>query len=104
MSIYKSISDIKKKRIAILIDPDKNTSGSLKRIVKNCNLSGVDYIFVGGSLVVANIGDTISFIKELTKIPVVIFPGNVIQVSDKADAILFLSLITGRNPECLIGQ
>jgi phosphoglycerol geranylgeranyltransferase len=104
MNIYKNISDRKKKRIAILIDPDKNTTDSLQLIVKNCNLGGVDFIFVGGSLVVGNISETISFIKQNTHIPVLIFPGNVIQISDKADGILFLSLISGRNPEYLIGQ
>jgi putative glycerol-1-phosphate prenyltransferase len=104
MSIYKSISDKKKKMIAILIDPDKNTQDSLMHIIDNCNKSIVDFIFVGGSLVVGNISETISNIKARTKIPVIIFPGNVIQISDKADGILFLSLISGRNPEYLIGQ
>jgi phosphoglycerol geranylgeranyltransferase len=104
MKIYNSISERKKKRIAILIDPDKNTTDSLELILHNCNLFGVDFIFVGGSLVVGNISETIIFIKNRTLIPVIIFPGNVIQVSDKADGILFLSLISGRNPEYLIGQ
>lgn len=104
MKIYNSISDRKKKRIAILIDPDKNTNDSLDRILNNCNVFGVDFIFVGGSLVVGNISETILFIKSKTHIPVIIFPGNVIQVSNKADGILFLSLISGRNPEYLIGQ
>ena len=104
MSIYSSISGEKKKRIAILIDPDKNTNESLDRIIKISDESGVDFIFVGGSLVVGNIGETIAFIKKITRIPVLIFPGNVIQISGKADGILFLSLISGRNPEYLIGQ
>jgi putative glycerol-1-phosphate prenyltransferase len=104
MNIYISISERNKKRIAILIDPDKNTNDSLDRILHNCNHSGVDFIFVGGSLVVGNINETIIYIKKRTQIPVIIFPGNVIQVSDKADGILFLSLISGRNPEYLIGQ
>jgi phosphoglycerol geranylgeranyltransferase len=104
MNIYNCISERKKKRIAILIDPDKNTSDSLDRILQNCNQFGVDFIFVGGSLVVGNISETIIYIKNRTQIPVIIFPGNVIQVSDKADGILFLSLISGRNPEYLIGQ
>jgi phosphoglycerol geranylgeranyltransferase len=104
MSIYNSISGRNKKKIAILIDPDRNTVDTLEQIINNCNHSGVDYIFVGGSLVVGNISETISFIKQKTSIPVLIFPGNVIQISDKADGILFLSLISGRNPEYLIGQ
>jgi putative glycerol-1-phosphate prenyltransferase len=104
MNIYNSISERKKKRIAILIDPDRNTADSLARILKNCNQCKVDFIFVGGSLVVGNISETIMLIKQHTQIPVLIFPGNVIQISDKADGILFLSLISGRNPEYLIGQ
>jgi phosphoglycerol geranylgeranyltransferase len=104
MNIYNTISDRKKKRIAILIDPDKNTENSLEKILHNCNKSGIDFIFVGGSLVVRNMGETITFIRQKTQIPVLIFPGNVIQISDKADGILFLSLISGRNPEYLIGQ
>ncbi len=104
MNIYKSISDKTKKRIAILIDPDKNTASSLDVILQNSNNSGVDFIFVGGSLVINNMGETLSYIKENTSIPVLIFPGNVIQISDKADGLLFLSLISGRNPEYLIGQ
>jgi len=104
MNIYDRISDKKKKRIAILIDPDKNTDHSLALILHYCNQYGVDFIFTGGSLVVGNISETIRFIKENTQIPVLIFPGNVIQISGNADAILFLSLISGRNPEYLIGQ
>ncbi len=104
MNIYNSISETGKKKIAILIDPDRNTPASLERIVNNSNQSGADYIFVGGSLLVGSIGETISYIKGLTNIPVIIFPGNVIQISEKADGILFLSLISGRNPEYLIGQ
>lgn len=104
MSILENISQRGRRQIAILIDPDKNTGSSLLKIINNCNQGGIDYIFVGGSLVVGNMGETISFIKSKTKIPVLIFPGNVIQISDKADGILFLSLISGRNPEYLIGQ
>lgn len=104
MDNYKQISDRSRKKIAILIDPDRNTTETLSHVIQNCNSGAVDFIFVGGSLVIGNISDTITYIKERTKIPVLIFPGNVIQISDKADAILFLSLISGRNPEYLIGQ
>ncbi|MCB8994457.1 MAG: geranylgeranylglyceryl/heptaprenylglyceryl phosphate synthase [Bacteroidales bacterium] len=104
MNIYKEILSRDKKRVAILIDPDNNSPESLDRIVHNCNESHVDYIFVGGSLVVTNIAETIGRIKEQTSIPVLIFPGNVIQISELADGILYLSLISGRNPEYLIGQ
>lgn len=104
MDNYSQISDRSKKKIAILIDPDRNTNDSLEHVIQNCISGGVDFIFVGGSLVIGNISDTITFIKQRTQIPVLIFPGNVIQISDKADGILFLSLISGRNPEYLIGQ
>lgn len=104
MNIYNRISQSRKKGIAILIDPDKNTPVTLEKILQNCNQFGVDFIFVGGSLVVGNTSEIITYIKQRTDIPVVIFPGNVIQISDKADGILFLSLISGRNPEYLIGQ
>jgi phosphoglycerol geranylgeranyltransferase len=104
MSIYSIISEKGKRKIAVLIDPDKNSEDSLSKIIDNCNKSGVDLIFTGGSLVIGNTRDTVSYIKKKTRIPVIIFPGNVIQISDKADAILFLSLVSGRNPEYLIGQ
>ena len=104
MSILQTISSPGKKKIAVLIDPDKNDAASLQRITDICNSSGVDLILTGGSLVIGNTGDTVSLVKKHTRIPVVIFPGNVMQISGNADAILFLSLISGRNPEYLIGQ
>ena len=104
MNLYNRISQKGKKSIAVLIDPDRNTVDSIGQIISSCKKSDVDFIFIGGSLLVENIGDTISLIKQKTNIPVIIFPGNAIQVSDRADGILFLSLISGRNPEYLIGQ
>jgi putative glycerol-1-phosphate prenyltransferase len=66
---------------------------------------GVDYFFVGGSLIVNNMLDTLlSEIRQRCQIPMILFPGNSFQLSYRADAILFLSLISGRNPELLIGQ
>ena len=93
-----------KKQVVVLIDPDKQTSQSTKDIVQQAILAEVDYIFVGGSLVSTNTSTTIETIKQHTDIPVVLFPGSIIQLSDKADAILLLSLISGRNPELLIGN
>jgi len=92
------------KQIALLVDPDKQNADSLHYLIRNAETSGVDYIFVGGSMVFGNIDETILQIKSTCKIPVVLFPGNVLQVSSHADAILFLSLISGRNPEFLIGH
>ncbi len=105
ISDFISTSIINKKRLfALLIDPDKHTSKSLLDICKNANDTGVDLIFVGGSLLNNNIDSSIEFIKSHTKIPILLFPGNLLQISDKADGILLLSLISGRNPDLLIGN
>jgi len=96
----------KKKQIAILFDPDK-VEIDCECFFKKIDLitkANVDLIFVGGSLIHKNIEKLIVEIKKLTTIPVILFPGSIYQVSDKADAILFLSLISGRNPEFLIGN
>lgn len=108
MSIYDNILKSKKegkKIFAILIDPDKQTNEELLETVDIANNSNVDYFFVGGSLLINNsLEQSILTIKSNSSIPVVLFPGNAMQVSENADAILFLSLISGRNPEMLIGQ
>jgi putative glycerol-1-phosphate prenyltransferase len=104
MSIYQNIKEGKNKKIALLIDPDKHDEKSLEHIVLLAEKSKADYFFVGGSLLMTNIEETISVLKNKTSIPVIIFPGNVMQVSDLADGILFLSMISGRNPDLLIGQ
>ncbi len=94
-----------KKLLAVLIDPDDTTPAKLSKLVTDSNLAGVDLFLVGGSLLTeGNIGLCIEQIKEISDKPVVIFPGSVMQVHSSADAILFLSLISGRNPELLIGQ
>jgi len=95
------------KGVALLIDPEKfGEKEEFQELVSKAQKSGVDFFFVGGSLITAqNVQETISNIKASSKdIPVVLFPGNVIQVCDEADGILFLSLISGRNPDLLIGQ
>ncbi len=93
-----------KKQMAVLIDPDKTADDDLRIIISHADECHADYIFVGGSLLYASIGETVAFIKEITRIPVILFPGNVMQVCDNADGILFLSLLSGRNPEFLIGH
>lgn len=93
------------KKFAVLIDPDEVGPSELKRLVELGLESHVDYFFVGGSLVIGDAMDmTIRFLKEHCPIPVVIFPGSIMQVNPNADALLFLSLISGRNPELLIGN
>lgn len=93
------------KRFAILIDPDKYTLDRLKRLIKVSSKSGVDYFFFGGSLLTRDQQELfLTQIKESCNIPVILFPGNHFQINAKADGILFLSLISGRNPELLIGN
>jgi phosphoglycerol geranylgeranyltransferase len=108
MNVYQSLLEKKKsghKSFAVLIDPDKITSSSLSAIVASANHSKVDYLFVGGSLVVSDhLDECIGQIKQESSIPVVLFPGSPSQLSKYADALLYLSLISGRNPELLIGQ
>ena len=108
MDLYKNILISKeqgKKLFAILIDPDKQKNSDLLLIIKYANKSKVNYFFVGGSLLINdNLNDCIKTIKENSKIPVILFPGNTMQINPKADGILFLSLISGRNPDLLIGK
>jgi len=94
-----------KKLLAILLDPDKMNHDRLVETITNINNSTVDFIFVGGSSVEEKATDKLVLkIKELTALPIVLFPGNYRQITSHADAILFLSLISGRNPEYLINQ
>lgn len=95
-----------KKSIAVLVDPDKAEDPTrLQHLINLASENCVDYFFVGGSLVTsANLSEVVKRIKENVTIPVVLFPGNAIQVDASADGLLFLSLISGRNPELLIGQ
>jgi len=92
------------KSIALLLDPDKASGDSLKHILKVASDCKADYIMAGGSITFNTIDSLIDTIREYCTIPVVLFPGNLLQLSHKADAILLLSLISGRNPELLIGN
>lgn len=92
------------KSIALLLDPDKASGDSLQKILKTAEACSPDYILTGGSLTFNSIDNLIDAVKKFCSIPVVLFPGNLLQLSDKADVILLLSLISGRNPELLIGN
>ena len=93
------------KRLAILFDPDKSSSAHRIQSLKIAVECGVDYGFVGGSLVNPAILEPILLeMRAQSDIPLVLFPGSAMQLSEHADALLFLSLISGRNPELLIGQ
>lgn len=94
-----------KKSFAVLIDPDKVDNQRLDELIRIAEASAVDYFFLGGSLVVSNhLDDCVLHLKANTNIPVILFPGSPSQLSRHADALLYLSLISGRNPELLIGQ
>jgi putative glycerol-1-phosphate prenyltransferase len=92
------------KSIALLLDPDKVSGKSLQKILKVATGCKADFIMTGGSLTFSSIDNLIDSVREQCSIPVVLFPGNLLQLSHKADTILLLSLISGRNPELLIGN
>lgn len=93
-----------KKALAVLIDPDQSIN-SVVKIAQQCESSKVDFVFVGGSLVSTGIlCQTIQQIKQNFSGPIYIFPGNEFMIDENADGILFLSLLSGRNPEYLIGK
>jgi phosphoglycerol geranylgeranyltransferase len=106
--IYQSLIERKqsgKKSFAVLIDPDKVTKSLLDELILLSNEAKVDYFLVGGSLVISNhLDECVQHIKNNCSIPVILFPGSPSQISKYADALLYLSLISGRNPELLIGQ
>ncbi len=106
--IYPSLCERKangKKSFAVLIDPDKVNDKKMEQIIGLAIAAKVDYFLVGGSLVISNyLDECVQFIKSNCSIPVFLFPGSSSQVSKYADALLYLSLISGRNPELLIGQ
>ena len=108
MNIYKNIVEKTsqgKKLFAILIDPDKQRNSDLLSTIQKANSANVDCFFVGGSLLLNdNLGECVKTIKENSSIPVLLFPGSELQINKDADGILFLSLISGRNPDLLIGK
>lgn len=97
---------INRKSFAVLIDPDKvDDTGSLLKLINIAVENKVDFFMVGGSLLTGtNMHQVIQLIKSNCSLPVILFPGSNMHVDGSADAILFLSLISGRNPELLIGQ
>lgn len=106
--IYHIISEGKakaQKAFAVLIDPDKLNDAALLGTIEMAVKAKVDFLFVGGSLVVTDTLDhVVAIIKQYCSIPVILFPGSPDQITPKADALLYLSLISGRNAELLIGQ
>ncbi|MCX2744850.1 geranylgeranylglyceryl/heptaprenylglyceryl phosphate synthase [Mangrovivirga sp. M17] len=107
--LYKDLTEKTKKgtkSFAVLIDPDKiDSSVRLNKLIMMAVENKVDYFFIGGSLMMhQNLSWVVSAIKEGSNIPVILFPGNNLQLDPHADGLLLLSLISGRNPELLIGQ
>src|SRR4051794_26212709 len=106
--LYQQFTDRKKqgrKSFAVLIDPDKTDTAKTEQLVTLGTDTGVDYFFVGGSLVISNhLDECIQQIKAACSIPIILFPGSPSQLSKYADALLYLSLISGRNADLLIGQ
>jgi phosphoglycerol geranylgeranyltransferase len=95
---------LNKKMLGVLIDPDKYTNEMLNIVIDYAQQTNVSFFLIGGSLVSKNVNNTIKYIKEKSGLPVFLFPGNLLQLCDQADGILLLSLISGRNPEYLIGN
>lgn len=108
ISVYNNIqASVSKseRQLAILIDPDKFSIENTSAFISKVNSSIITHIFVGGSIVAENETDIlVCEIKKHTKLPIILFPGDITQITNKADAILFLSLISGQNPEYLIGK
>jgi putative glycerol-1-phosphate prenyltransferase len=106
--IYQSIVAAKqqgRKCFALLIDPDEVHLGNLSALTRLSEEAGVDLIFVGGSLMMqGQLSTCLQELKAATDIPIVLFPGSPLQINEQADGLLFLSVISGRNPELLIGQ
>lgn len=106
--IYQELRNLKKTGtcgFAVLVDPDKVAPSDMPYMAELCNEAGVNFLFFGGSLVVAHqIDACIQRFKAESSIPVVLFPGSPAQVTPYADALLYLSVISGRNADLLIGQ
>src|SRR5882757_4310808 len=106
--IYKLLTERKqqgKKSFAVLIDPDKVNDNNMEQLIQLSVTAGVDYFLVGGSLVISSyLDECLQLIKRSCTIPTILFPGSPNQVSKYADALLYLSLISGRNADLLIGQ
>lgn len=108
MSFYSQIQErINKgqKSLSVLIDPDKVKTKNIGLTVDLANANGIDFFLIGGSLLLDDVLDkTIYYLKKNSDLPVVLFPGNEMQVHPDADALLLLSLTSGRNAEYLIGK
>lgn len=102
---FKNLKTSNKHGFALLVDPDSILPQAMTDLAVLCEEASVDFVFLGGSLVVSkHLDDCIQVFKQVSKIPIILFPGSPSQVSSFADALLYLSVISGRNPDLLIGQ
>ena len=92
------------KQLAILIDPGKYGVDCLVNLLQIMQQKPPHYILVGGSTTSSSMDETINLIRQYLNVPIILFPGNASQFTPKADALMYLSLISGRNPDYLIGQ
>ncbi len=108
MKVYSSlIKTIEEKGAAhlVLIDPDKTNGERLFEFVKVCEQAGIDGFLIGGSLMIGDhLDESIKVIKAISELPVIIFPGSISQINPAADALLYISLVSGRNAEQIIGK
>ena len=103
--IFTRLKAQKRKQLAVLIDPDTPDENLLGKLAETVEKSKIELIFFGGSLLTQfELDEKIEFLKKHTSAKIITYPSGVQQISANADAILFLSLISGRNPELLIGQ
>ena len=106
--VYNYLLDVKEKRgggFLVLIDPDKTESNNYLSLAESAKESGVDALLVGTSFMLqTNFSEVVKEIKSKTEVPVIIFPGSFAQITPHADAILFSSLISGRNSTYLIDE
>lgn len=102
--VYSSVLNNETGTFALLIDPDKYNISDIKGLAERAQNANVDIILLGGSLTHVSIEKTLKIIRQYSSIPIILFPGNALQFTPSADAILFLSLISGRNPDFLIGN
>ena len=107
-NVLNYLLSVKKKKGAgyiVLIDPDKNSENNLEEKISKINNSGVAAIFVGGSLILDNNCEKrVELIKSISKVPVIFFPGGISQLNKHYDAMLFMSILSGRNSHYLIGE
>jgi len=108
MSVLSKLNDCVEKKGAgfiVLIDPDKKNDKNIDKLVEKANQNGVDAMFVGGSIMMDGLyHKRVERIKSISEIPVILFPGGVNQINKHYDAMLFMSLISGRNSHYLIGE